>query len=87
VSINRVKIFFHRLLNDKYMSNSLTYMVKDYSDKEINNILTLYSILCTGNKNSSIQYLDGVSDVCKTEDPSQRTTLFRERMRKLLSAT
>ena len=61
-------------------------MGKNYSDIELNNIMTLYSILCTGDKNSSIKYLDGISGVCKTEDPSERKNLFRERMHILLSS-
>jgi hypothetical protein len=62
-------------------------MGKKYSEKELNNVLTLYSILCSSDKTASIQYLDGISDVCKTEDSSLRKTLLREKMNKLLSAS
>lgn len=59
-------------------------MGNQYSEKDINNVLTLYSILCKGNKDASIQYLDGLSGICKIEDSSLRKSMLRERMKNLL---
>jgi len=59
-------------------------MGKQYSEKDINNVLTLYSLLCKGKKEASIQYLDGISGVCKIEDSSLRKSMLRERMKNLL---
>ena len=59
-------------------------MGKQYSEKDINNVLTLYSLLCKGKKDASIQYLDGLSGVCKIEDSSLRKSMLRERIRNLL---
>ena len=60
-------------------------MGKQYSEKDINNVLTLYSLLCKGKKEASIQYLDGLSGVCKIEDSSLRKSMLRERMKNLLN--
>ena len=60
-------------------------MGKQYSEKDTNNVLTLYSLLCKGKKEASIQYLDGLSGVCKIEDSSLRKSMLRERMKNLLN--
>ena len=51
-------------------------MGKQYSEKDTNNVLTLYSLLCKGKKEASIQYLDGLSGVCKIEDSSLRKSML-----------
>ena len=58
-------------------------MGKKYPDEELNKVMALYSILCTGEKTASIQYLDGISGVCKIENTSLRKNMFRERIENL----
>ena len=59
-------------------------MEKKFTDKEISNVLTIYSILCSGNKETSIKYLDGIGSICKTEDSTQRKNLYKKRIMDLL---
>jgi hypothetical protein len=61
-------------------------MEKKYTDKEITNILTIYSVLSKGNKEASIKYLNGIGSICKTEDPNQRRDFYKQRIRDLLNA-
>ena len=59
-------------------------MAKKYSDKEINNVMTLYTLLCSTIKEASIKYLAGIGSICKTEDSSQRKQFYKKRIMDLL---
>lgn len=61
-------------------------MENKYSDKEINKLLTLYTLLGNGKKEAAIQYLDDISNICKIEDQTLRKSLFRDRIKVLLDS-